>query len=287
MTTLVCMCVVHIVCISGSGFNSGEPQGSLYGWEDLCQCVTSWQSVSVLLRGFLDCFVLNLVVSPWRSRKWCPEHFLQEGHNTDWRPASSRNGNTMLFDCVMRKQTIMLRIGSSVLLLQTHKDLHFVHVRQGGLYWVATTTTVDSSPFTIIEFLNRCLCFCTFCQSLRPALLSSSRNNPETNRDRCAYVVCIFSSIVPQIPPKDPARAWKIQLHVIDFWSGDPAMYVCLCVSGWQLWWRITVAVCQRSQCRWTLPSSTSCWTRWWWVDLSGQHQDVMTGRTWGDDSYI
>lgn len=37
---------------------------------------------------------------------------------------------------------------------QSHKDLHFVHVRQGGLYWVATTTA-DSSPFVIIEFLNR------------------------------------------------------------------------------------------------------------------------------------
>ncbi|XP_041658133.1 AP-4 complex subunit mu-1 [Cheilinus undulatus] len=38
--------------------------------------------------------------------------------------------------------------------VMSHKDLHFVHVRQGGLYWVATTTA-DSSPFTIIEFLNR------------------------------------------------------------------------------------------------------------------------------------
>ncbi|KAM4620163.1 AP-4 complex subunit mu-1 isoform 2-T2 [Polymixia lowei] len=38
--------------------------------------------------------------------------------------------------------------------VMSHKDLHFVHIRQGGLYWVATTT-VDSSPFTIIEFLNR------------------------------------------------------------------------------------------------------------------------------------
>uniref|UniRef100_A0A8C5ED69 AP-4 complex subunit mu-1-like n=1 Tax=Gouania willdenowi TaxID=441366 RepID=A0A8C5ED69_GOUWI len=36
----------------------------------------------------------------------------------------------------------------------THKDRYFVHVRQGGLFWVATTTA-DSSPFTIIEFLNR------------------------------------------------------------------------------------------------------------------------------------
>ncbi|XP_035522313.1 AP-4 complex subunit mu-1 [Morone saxatilis] len=38
--------------------------------------------------------------------------------------------------------------------VMSHKDLHFVHIRQGGLYWVATTTA-DSSPFTIIEFLNR------------------------------------------------------------------------------------------------------------------------------------
>uniref|UniRef100_A0A6Q2Y835 MHD domain-containing protein n=1 Tax=Esox lucius TaxID=8010 RepID=A0A6Q2Y835_ESOLU len=35
-----------------------------------------------------------------------------------------------------------------------HKELHYVHIRQGGLYWVATTKA-DSSPFTIIEFLNR------------------------------------------------------------------------------------------------------------------------------------
>ncbi|XP_034033514.1 AP-4 complex subunit mu-1 [Thalassophryne amazonica] len=38
--------------------------------------------------------------------------------------------------------------------VMSHKDLHFVHVRQGGLYWVATTTA-GSSPFTIVEFLNR------------------------------------------------------------------------------------------------------------------------------------
>ncbi|XP_045896207.1 AP-4 complex subunit mu-1 isoform X3 [Micropterus dolomieu] len=38
--------------------------------------------------------------------------------------------------------------------VMSHNDLHFVHVRQGGLYWVATTSA-DSSPFTVIEFLNR------------------------------------------------------------------------------------------------------------------------------------
>ncbi|XP_076130690.1 AP-4 complex subunit mu-1 isoform X2 [Alosa pseudoharengus] len=36
----------------------------------------------------------------------------------------------------------------------THKGMHFIHVRQGGLYWVASTKT-NASPFTIIEFLNR------------------------------------------------------------------------------------------------------------------------------------
>ncbi|XP_048034174.1 AP-4 complex subunit mu-1 isoform X2 [Megalobrama amblycephala] len=35
-----------------------------------------------------------------------------------------------------------------------HKDHQFIHVRQGGLYWVASTKT-NPSPFTIIEFLNR------------------------------------------------------------------------------------------------------------------------------------
>ncbi|KAG7262830.1 hypothetical protein CRUP_020018, partial [Coryphaenoides rupestris] len=37
--------------------------------------------------------------------------------------------------------------------VMSHKELHFVHIRQGGLYWVVTTTA-DSSPFTIVEFLN-------------------------------------------------------------------------------------------------------------------------------------
>ncbi|XP_029303503.1 LOW QUALITY PROTEIN: AP-4 complex subunit mu-1 [Cottoperca gobio] len=38
--------------------------------------------------------------------------------------------------------------------VMSHKDLHFVHVRQGGLYWVATTR-LTPPPFTAIEFLNR------------------------------------------------------------------------------------------------------------------------------------
>lgn len=39
---------------------------------------------------------------------------------------------------------------------QTHRNVHFVHVWQGGLYLVATTLAADSSPFAIIDFLNRC-----------------------------------------------------------------------------------------------------------------------------------
>ncbi|KAL6472120.1 hypothetical protein MHYP_G00183080 [Metynnis hypsauchen] len=38
--------------------------------------------------------------------------------------------------------------------VMSHKDLNFIHVRQGGLYWVASTRT-NASPFTVIEFLNR------------------------------------------------------------------------------------------------------------------------------------
>ncbi|XP_066507087.1 AP-4 complex subunit mu-1 isoform X2 [Hoplias malabaricus] len=38
--------------------------------------------------------------------------------------------------------------------VMSHKDLHFIHVKQGGLYWVASMK-INASPFTIIEFLNR------------------------------------------------------------------------------------------------------------------------------------
>nr|XP_015195806.1 PREDICTED: AP-4 complex subunit mu-1 isoform X4 [Lepisosteus oculatus] len=38
--------------------------------------------------------------------------------------------------------------------VMSHEGLHFIHIRQGGLYFVATTTA-NLSPFTVIEFLNR------------------------------------------------------------------------------------------------------------------------------------
>ncbi|XP_049894951.1 AP-4 complex subunit mu-1 isoform X1 [Epinephelus moara] len=51
-------------------------------------------------------------------------------------------------------EKVMALTGDQPPVVMSHKDLYFVHVRQGGLYWVATTTA-DSSPFTVIEFLNR------------------------------------------------------------------------------------------------------------------------------------
>uniref|UniRef100_A0A3B4B9L6 MHD domain-containing protein n=1 Tax=Periophthalmus magnuspinnatus TaxID=409849 RepID=A0A3B4B9L6_9GOBI len=38
--------------------------------------------------------------------------------------------------------------------VMNHKDVYFVHVKQGGLFWVVTTNSA-SSPFTIIDFINK------------------------------------------------------------------------------------------------------------------------------------
>ncbi|XP_020780135.2 LOW QUALITY PROTEIN: AP-4 complex subunit mu-1 [Boleophthalmus pectinirostris] len=38
--------------------------------------------------------------------------------------------------------------------VMNHKDVYFVHVKQGGLFWVVTTNSA-SSPFTIVDFLNK------------------------------------------------------------------------------------------------------------------------------------
>ncbi|XP_033933220.1 uncharacterized protein [Pseudochaenichthys georgianus] len=51
-------------------------------------------------------------------------------------------------------EKVMALPGDQPPVVMNHGDLHFLHVRQGGLYWVATTTA-DSSPFSLIEFLNR------------------------------------------------------------------------------------------------------------------------------------
>lgn len=91
----------------------------------LHQLVWRWQlsnmhesvmKVLVLLSVCCVCFVLNLVVSPRRSRKWRCQYFLREGHSTDRRPASSRHGNIvpvcMLFKVLwglLKGQYLILR----------------------------------------------------------------------------------------------------------------------------------------------------------------------------------
>uniref|UniRef100_A0A673LDG2 Arrestin red cell-like n=1 Tax=Sinocyclocheilus rhinocerous TaxID=307959 RepID=A0A673LDG2_9TELE len=62
---------------------------------------------------------------------------------------SSKGDHLIYKDCILYNwlTDVLVRCYS-------HKDLHFIHVRQGGLYWVASTKT-NPSPFTIIEFLNR------------------------------------------------------------------------------------------------------------------------------------
>uniref|UniRef100_A0A7N9AWB8 AP-4 complex subunit mu-1 n=1 Tax=Mastacembelus armatus TaxID=205130 RepID=A0A7N9AWB8_9TELE len=72
---------------------------------------------------------------------------------------SSKGDHLIYKDCILVLQLKMTKSGryfsvGMYFVLQTHRDLHFVHIRQGGLYWVATTTA-DASPFTVIEFLNR------------------------------------------------------------------------------------------------------------------------------------
>lgn len=57
--------------------------------------------------------------------------------------------NRLILQCIIL--TVYLQM---LILFQKHKDHQFIHVRQGGLYWVASTKT-NPSPFTIIEFLNR------------------------------------------------------------------------------------------------------------------------------------
>uniref|UniRef100_A0A674MCJ6 Adaptor related protein complex 4 subunit mu 1 n=1 Tax=Takifugu rubripes TaxID=31033 RepID=A0A674MCJ6_TAKRU len=52
-------------------------------------------------------------------------------------------------------EKVIALTGDQPPIVMSHKGIYFIHIRQGGLYWVATTTTPDSSPFAVIEFLNR------------------------------------------------------------------------------------------------------------------------------------
>ncbi|XP_016325998.1 AP-4 complex subunit mu-1-like [Sinocyclocheilus anshuiensis] len=66
----------------------------------------------------------------------------------DFRGEASKDSINVFYEMVTALS------GDQTPVVMSHKDLHFIHVRQGGLYWVASTKT-NPSPFTIIEFLNR------------------------------------------------------------------------------------------------------------------------------------
>ncbi|XP_036450465.1 AP-4 complex subunit mu-1 [Colossoma macropomum] len=66
----------------------------------------------------------------------------------DFRGEADKDAISVFFEMVTALS------GDQPPVVMSHKDLNFIHVRQGGLYWVASTKT-NASPFTIIEFLNR------------------------------------------------------------------------------------------------------------------------------------
>lgn len=66
----------------------------------------------------------------------------------DFRGEASKDSINVFYEMVTALS------GDQPPVVMTHKDHHFIHVKQGGLYWVASTKT-NPSPFTIIEFLNR------------------------------------------------------------------------------------------------------------------------------------
>uniref|UniRef100_A0A8C1UMT8 Adaptor related protein complex 4 subunit mu 1 n=1 Tax=Cyprinus carpio TaxID=7962 RepID=A0A8C1UMT8_CYPCA len=66
----------------------------------------------------------------------------------DFRGEESKDSISVFYEMVTALS------GDQPPVVMSHKGLHFIHVRQGGLYWVASTKT-NPSPFTIIEFLNR------------------------------------------------------------------------------------------------------------------------------------
>uniref|UniRef100_A0A8C1UME3 Adaptor related protein complex 4 subunit mu 1 n=1 Tax=Cyprinus carpio TaxID=7962 RepID=A0A8C1UME3_CYPCA len=66
---------------------------------------------------------------------------------------SSKGDHLIYKDCILTTG-LLVRCYLFIYVWLSHKGLHFIHVRQGGLYWVASTKT-NPSPFTIIEFLNR------------------------------------------------------------------------------------------------------------------------------------
>uniref|UniRef100_A0A673KDN4 AP-4 complex subunit mu-1-like n=1 Tax=Sinocyclocheilus rhinocerous TaxID=307959 RepID=A0A673KDN4_9TELE len=66
----------------------------------------------------------------------------------DFRGEESKDSINVFYEMVTALS------GDQPPIVMSHKGLHFIHARQDGLYWVASTKT-NPSPFTIIEFLNR------------------------------------------------------------------------------------------------------------------------------------
>ncbi|XP_073730316.1 AP-4 complex subunit mu-1 [Misgurnus anguillicaudatus] len=66
----------------------------------------------------------------------------------DFRGEASKDSINVFYEMVTALS------GDQPPVVMTHKGLHFLHIRQGGLYWVVSTKT-NPSPFTLIEFLNR------------------------------------------------------------------------------------------------------------------------------------
>ncbi|XP_054028980.1 AP-4 complex subunit mu-1 isoform X2 [Dryobates pubescens] len=60
---------------------------------------------------------------------------------------------TELTDSFYRRVTALR--GDQAPVFMTHDGHHFVHVRHAGLYFVATSSGAGTSPFALVEFLNR------------------------------------------------------------------------------------------------------------------------------------
>nr|XP_033779732.1 AP-4 complex subunit mu-1 isoform X2 [Geotrypetes seraphini] len=80
------------------------------------------------------------------------------------------DGSRDLVDAFYKKITTLTADQEPVAMM--HEELHFVHVRHSGLYFVASTP-VNDSPFTLIEFLNRFVALIRdYCGSLSEKTIS-------------------------------------------------------------------------------------------------------------------
>uniref|UniRef100_A0A672KKD4 AP-4 complex subunit mu-1-like n=1 Tax=Sinocyclocheilus grahami TaxID=75366 RepID=A0A672KKD4_SINGR len=87
------------------------------------------------------------------------DHLIYKDYNIIMKPfrgeesKDSINGFYEMVTALSGDQPPVVMVNSGFL-GELMSGLHFIHARQGGLYWVASTKT-NPSPFTIIEFLNR------------------------------------------------------------------------------------------------------------------------------------